>query len=56
MKEYLETTTLGDLMRKAKDIEIVPQANVTDFAQTPTQTESVASSVIRNSPIGEINQ
>ncbi len=58
MKEYLETTTLGDLMRKAKDIEIVPQANIADFVQPSTQVENngVAVSAIRNSPIGEINQ
>jgi len=60
MREYLETTSLGDLMRKAKDVEVTPLTDVLAAATTPV-TETVAieatglTSAIRN-PIGEINQ
>jgi len=64
MREYLETTTLGDLMRKAKDIEVTPAAETATV--TPAATPEAApateanplsglTSAIRN-PIGEINQ
>jgi Rrf2 family iron-sulfur cluster assembly transcriptional regulator len=68
MSEYLSTTSLGDLMRKAKDIQIDNEARtditresvladavtgaVTPQAQEP---EITYTSAIRN-PIGEINQ
>jgi len=60
MREYLSTTSLGDLMRKSKDIEIELKteeaAPQTEVAQ-PTHVESTIglTSAIRN-PIGEINQ
>ncbi|OUS00150.1 hypothetical protein A9Q84_02920 [Halobacteriovorax marinus] len=62
MREYLSTTSLGDLMRKSKEIEIELK---TEEAAAATQTEVVQAaqvestigltSAIRN-PIGEINQ
>lgn len=63
MREYLQTTTLGDLVRKAKDLDIqdtpaaeaaAPAATTTEAAATAT-TESAFGSAMRN-PIGEINQ
>jgi Rrf2 family transcriptional regulator, iron-sulfur cluster assembly transcription factor len=60
MSEYLSTTSLGDLVRKSKDIQIDQTnnnvaANATNTAQTATTTAAPAASAIR-SPIGEINQ
>ena len=69
MREYLETTSLGDLIRKSKDVEIEKREQVSNFAQeilaqseatttTTTATTTVepeVQSVIR-SPLGEINQ
>lgn len=63
MKEYLSTTSLGDLVRKAKDVEAERSANNAQSSeqaapgatQTNTSSESGMSSAIRN-PIGEINQ
>ncbi len=69
MREYLETTSLGDLMRKAKDVEVTPLAEkpsllassseVTNTLETaaPSETPTLSglTSSIRN-PIGEINQ
>ncbi len=65
MKEYLQTTSLGDLIRKGKDIEIEP---VQEFIQTSDATMNVQTEIekvqendfglissIRN-PLGEINQ
>ena len=60
MREYLSTTTLGDLMRKSKEVE----AEVTAGAAAPafgggettaTETNTGLTSAIRG-PIGEINQ
>lgn len=67
MKEYLSTTSLGDLVRKAKDIEITPREVSAPTAETNnTGSEAPTSgigetniggitSAIRSS-IGEINQ
>jgi Rrf2 family iron-sulfur cluster assembly transcriptional regulator len=60
MREYLSTTSLGDLMRKAKDIEIEAKTEetTTQVEVAPAaQVESTIgmTSAIRN-PIGEINQ
>jgi Rrf2 family transcriptional regulator, iron-sulfur cluster assembly transcription factor len=67
MREYLSTTTLGDLMRKSKDVESEVNANNanTGFG-APTASGNEAqgggdtgvgtmTSAIRN-PIGEVNQ
>ncbi len=63
MREYLATTSLGDLVRKSKDIQ-VDQVNTagaqntavnTNTAVGGTNTAAPAASAIR-SPIGEINQ
>jgi Rrf2 family iron-sulfur cluster assembly transcriptional regulator len=60
MREYLSTTSLGDLMRKSKDIvieekteEAAPQVEVA--AATQVESKIGLTSAIRN-PIGEINQ
>ena len=60
MREYLATTTLGDLVRKSKDIQL-DQGNVEAAANTAapaaaasTSNTGVASAI--RSPIGEINQ
>ena len=51
MKEYLATTSLGDLIRKSKEVEIeATPANAEAQSQSGIMTSS-----IRN-PIGEINQ
>jgi Rrf2 family iron-sulfur cluster assembly transcriptional regulator len=51
MKEYLATTSLGDLVRKSKEVESeVNQSQNADSSQA-----GVLASSIRN-PIGEINQ
>jgi len=64
MREYLTTTTLGDLMRKAKDAEADVARNHESFtAQTNANEEARSNegslggmtSAIRN-PIGEVNQ
>ena len=61
MREHLETTSLGDLMRKAKDVEVVAAADLTAAPVAATTEASEVSalsglaSAIRN-PIGEINQ
>lgn len=67
MREYLATTSLGDLIRKAKDIVIeaapegiIPAATATTETLTTAtdfsaQSTTPASSLIRNN-IGEINQ
>ena len=63
MREYLQTTTLGDLVRKAKDLDIqeTPAATAetaaatTETAEAAAPTESAFGSAMRN-PIGEINQ
>lgn len=63
MREYLQTTTLGDLMRKAKDIKIqdvrpvqVPAEMITNTSlDSPNLEEAIPESMIRSS-IGEINQ
>ena len=57
MREYLSTTSLGDLVRKAKDMEIPNrEAPVATAATTPTtETNTGFGGAIRN-PIGEVNQ
>jgi len=59
MREYLETTSLGDLMRKGKDIEVsAATAEVAAATTTEAANETAIgglTSAIRN-PIGEINQ
>jgi Rrf2 family iron-sulfur cluster assembly transcriptional regulator len=55
MKEYLATTSLGDLVRKSKETEVeVTQAGTANEAKAAAATATLASA-IRN-PIGEINQ
>ncbi len=54
MKEYLATTSLGDLIRKSKETEA--EAGISAANATEAQSQSgVLASSIRN-PIGEINQ
>lgn len=61
MKEYLQTTSLGDLMRKSKDIESEKGESITagitmDSAVKSNEMGNINfNSSIRN-PIGEINQ
>jgi Rrf2 family iron-sulfur cluster assembly transcriptional regulator len=70
MREYLTTTSLGDLARKAKEVELEIAANENNVANAANVTETVTnnaiggvtttstdapSSAIR-SPLGEINQ
>ncbi len=62
MREYLATTSLGDLVRKSKDIQIEERSNVAatettnnTVNATSTNTAAPTASAIR-SPIGEINQ
>jgi len=51
MKEYLATTSLGDLVRKSKETEVEA-----GLGQNISETQSgITASSIRN-PIGEINQ
>lgn len=50
MKEYLATTSLGDLIRKTKETET--EAGI---GASSTESAGVMTSAIRN-PIGEINQ
>lgn len=60
MKEYLSTTSLGDLVRKGKEMEIpareiaTPVAATINTAATETTTSSFGEA-IRNS-VGEVNQ
>ena len=56
MREYLSTTTLGDLVRKSNEITIEerPAAEAAAPEAAATTTDTMASA-IRN-PIGEINQ
>jgi len=51
MKEYLATTTLGDLVRKSKEVE----AEVLEAQSEKANQAGIITSSIRN-PIGEINQ
>ncbi len=60
MREYLSTTSLGDLMRKSNEIEIEAKTE-----ETNTQAEAVNTNTLENTigmtsairnPIGEINQ
>lgn len=63
MREYLSTTSLGDLVRKSKDVQIDQANNAeaqnnttgTTVGASGTTTANPAGSAIR-SPIGEINQ
>jgi Rrf2 family iron-sulfur cluster assembly transcriptional regulator len=52
MKEYLATTSLGDLVRKSKETEA--EAGIGGNADSHSQS-GILTSAIRN-PIGEINQ
>jgi len=54
MKEYLETTTLGDLIRKIQDVRMRLAANTMDNATTTTP-EPTASATFTPPP-GEANQ
>jgi Rrf2 family iron-sulfur cluster assembly transcriptional regulator len=51
MKEYLATTSLGDLVRKSKEVE----AEVNQAQEASASNAGILTSSIRN-PIGEINQ
>jgi Rrf2 family iron-sulfur cluster assembly transcriptional regulator len=53
MKEYLATTSLGDLVRKSKETEI--EAGLSGANTSEAQTSGIQASAIR-SAIGEINQ
>ena len=53
MKEYLQTTSLGDLVRKAKDLKISAEAK--EGTVVPNTDGGEITSSIRNS-VGEINQ
>lgn len=60
MQEYLTTTSLGDLMRKARDIEIPAQNTIASDSiavvpATPAAEPATAVSSIRP-PLGEVNQ
>jgi Rrf2 family iron-sulfur cluster assembly transcriptional regulator len=62
MREYLSTTTLGDLMRKSKDVEVELSNAQQSFTPAAAVNEPSAdttlggmTSSIRN-PIGEVNQ
>lgn len=56
MNEYLATTTLGDLYRKSREMNIGTDATATNIVtETMAATTTEATSVIRPS-IGEINQ
>lgn len=62
MREYLQTTSLGDLIRKSKEVELdkpeetakIEETNITSVEGRPNPDVNVVSS-IRN-PIGEVNQ
>ena len=68
MREYLTTTSLGDLARKAKEVESEVAANAAQTTEAtinntlggntsttePTSTEAPTSAI--RSPLGEINQ
>ena len=54
MKEYLQTTSLGDLMRKANEVNN-RESNKVERSNFESSLESPFESVIRSS-IGEINQ
>ncbi len=51
MKEYLATTSLGDLVRKTKETE----AEAGIGASSTNESAGIMTSAIRN-PVGEINQ
>lgn len=58
MREYLATTSLGDLVRKSKDVQI-DQGNVVAAAETnaaPAAANTTGAASAIRSPIGEINQ
>jgi Rrf2 family iron-sulfur cluster assembly transcriptional regulator len=56
MKEYLATTSLGDLVRKAKETEIEAGIGAETAENAESRSQSgILTSAIRN-PIGEINQ
>jgi Rrf2 family iron-sulfur cluster assembly transcriptional regulator len=51
MKEYLATTSLGDLIRKTKETET--EAGIS--SESSNEASGIMTSAIRN-PVGEINQ
>ena len=58
MREYLETTTLGDLIRKIHDVRVRLANNTTEPAPataTPEETAAPAAPAF-NPPPGEVNQ
>ncbi|MCB9061068.1 MAG: Rrf2 family transcriptional regulator [Halobacteriovoraceae bacterium] len=57
MREYLTTTTLGDLTRKANTIEIPQVEETAQSAEivSAANSENISESIIRG-PLGEINQ
>jgi Rrf2 family iron-sulfur cluster assembly transcriptional regulator len=66
MREYLTTTSLGDLARKAKEVEAEVAANQTPAQTTETVTDAAIGGTTQSttdaptsgirSPLGEINQ
>jgi len=61
MREYLSTTSLGDLMRKAKDIEIPERTLASEIAPEAVTAERTEERPATNfsdyrGPVGEINQ
>ena len=56
MREYLVTTTLGDLMRKANDIEITPRTEESALAsETINHTQQTSSTTHTQEAINEVN-
>ena len=60
MQEYLETTSLGDLMRKAADVKIenTNQASTNNDSTATTPSSNEANNIISaiRNPIGEVTQ
>lgn len=61
MKEYLQTTSLGDLMRKSKEVEIPAEAPQVETPvnltmDSPSSNNEFGYSSLIRSPIGEVNQ
>ena len=55
MKEYLATTSLGDLVRKSKETEIGAGLTSSNEVSQSSNEAGILGSAIRN-PVGEINQ
>jgi len=57
MREYLETTTLGDLIRKIHDVRTrLAGSNIEPAPATATPEEAAPAAPTFNPPHGEINQ